>query len=46
MCLTAHTSGAADSLRLTLAAGFWKRTLSEEESILLWNHGDGLEYPF
>ena len=74
MCLTAHTSWAADSLSVTLAVGpgpgevdlnigahttclddhfhgtldavgFWKRTLSEGESILLWNHGDGIEYP-
>lgn len=38
-CLDDHFHGTLD------AVGFWKRLLSEDESVTLWNGGQGLEIP-
>jgi hypothetical protein len=38
-CLDDHLHGTID------AVGFWKRTLTEAESVTLWNGGFGLELP-
>lgn len=36
-CATAHLDGVIDAL------GFWRRTLTAEESVILWNNGAGWE---
>jgi hypothetical protein len=28
------------------AVGFWKRLLNEDESVTLWNGGEGVEIPY